>query len=108
MGESVPAQKIIYSRGISLLGGSPVPLMHFQVRLGGCVETRGLVDTGAQRSFIHESLVPKLWRHWIDSTRRYQLTAIGESSSLLSLGTISLSLSTERTLFKKITLVVVP
>ena len=69
---------------------------------------RGLLDSGAQKSLIHESILPSVSVQFVDTSKRHKLTAIGETVGILSLGTVDLDIIAQGVKFGKMTFVVVP
>ena len=98
----------ICTQSISL-SNSSVPLLYLKVLLNGEVTARALIDSGAQRSLIHESLILQGgWSASMDATRRSSVKAIGEETGLLSSGLVKLKLSTDSFPLETTPFVVIP
>ena len=102
------SDRMVSTRKISLIGHPSTPLMYFRVNLDSCSVQKGLLDSGARKSLIHESILPSVSVHFVDTSKRHMLTAIGESVGILSLGTVDLDISVQGVKFGKMTFVVVP
>lgn len=103
-----PSDRVVSARKISLIGHPSTPLMYFKINLDSCSVQKGLLDSGAQKSLIHESILPSVSVHFVDISRKHMLTAIGESVGILSMGTVDLDISVQGVKFGKMTFVVVP
>ena len=79
-----------YTRNVNLLQSS-TPLMYMNILVNDCVNVGALMDTGAQRSLIHESvLLQNNFIHELDRTKRSRVLAIGETNGILSSGLVTL------------------
>ena len=102
------AEAICCTKSISL-SSSAVPLMYLKVKINDEIISQALIDSGAQRSLIHESLLLQGgWCSRIDVTRRSTVHAIGEEKGLLSCGLINLDITTDSFALQSMSFVVVP
>ena len=70
---------------------------------------QGLVDTGAQKSLIHQSVVAS-WgvQHQIMKSQEFKIRAIGEKGEISAMGLINLSVSVDTMVFEPVNFLIVP
>ena len=82
--------EINFTKSICLVGEPETPRVHLQICVNG-KRAKGLVDTGAERNLIHESLARVLFgdAEIVVKTPPTKIRAIGESHGVMSVGTVS-------------------
>ena len=85
------------------------PLLYLTVFINEYLPVKALIDTGAQRSLIHESIINRgNWTSKVDPSKRSRILAIGETSGILSAGVSNLALQCDGVILNDLTCVVVP
>ena len=96
-----------YTR-INLCSIPKAKLMYLNVNING-VEVQGLVDTGAQRTLVHYSIVKMCGlEKFIDNSQQFKLKAIGEVEGIVTDGMISITFAVNNIVMESITCLVVP
>ena len=85
-----------------------VPLMYLTIVINESIKIRALIDTGAQRSLIHESVLVGHRMSEIDTAKRSRILAIGETSGILSLGSSNVNIKCDGIQLCNLDCVVVP
>ena len=91
-----------------MLGQPETPRIFLKVSLNGKI-VKGLLDTGAERSIIHESLLPEFFGTSSPLNKtKIQIRGVGETQGIDSVGLVSGKLAITGIELKDLTLVVMP
>ena len=73
------------------------------------LEVQGLVDTGAQKSLIHFSILAASdLQQQIEKSQQFRIKAIGERGDISAIGVINLSVVVGKSVFEPVNYLVVP
>ena len=98
-----------YSRSVNFCEVSNSKMMYLNLTINNGVEVQGLVDTGAQRTLVHASVVAQCnLNNFICKSDIYRLKAIGEEKGTIASGTVLLNMSVRDIIMEPISCLVVP